>query len=327
MRRSLERMINLLAFLLTVGRPVTADVIRFTVAGYDQGSDEAFRRMFERDKDLLRSLGVPIQTRPTDSWEVEFGYVVPPSSYQLPDPGLTDDERAALWLAAQMVRLGGHPQGPEAIFKLGGAPFAAGGELMAADLGAEIDSLGELYGAVTERRHIQFTYKGDKRRMAPWGLGHRKGHWYLVGSENGEQRTFRVDRMTGLRVADPADAFARPKRFDLRKALQVAAGEGLPSGETAEVIFDEDVAFWAERQLPAGSQSEPHPSGGVRSLVPVRNRDSFLGWLLGFGASAELIAPADLRRLLVDRVEASVHRVSSNIENRPGEESSLEATS
>ena len=89
MNRVIERVLNLLAFLLTVGRPVTADEIRHTVAGYDQDTDEAFRRTFERDKDLLRQLGIPLRLAPTDAWEVEHGYVVPRDEYRLIDPGLT----------------------------------------------------------------------------------------------------------------------------------------------------------------------------------------------------------------------------------------------
>jgi proteasome accessory factor B len=78
MHRVIERILNLLAFLLTVGRPVTAEEIRNTVNGYGQPSDEAFRRTFERDKDLLRQLGVPLRLEHTDAWEVEQGYVVSP---------------------------------------------------------------------------------------------------------------------------------------------------------------------------------------------------------------------------------------------------------
>ena len=116
MQKVIERILNLLAFLLTAARPVTADEIRMTVAGYDQDSDDAWRRMFERDKDLLRRLGIPLETLPTDAWGVEHGYAVPRGRYALPDPDLSDEERTALWLAAKVVRLGGGPPGPDALF-------------------------------------------------------------------------------------------------------------------------------------------------------------------------------------------------------------------
>ena len=124
MQKVIERILNLLAFLLTVGRPVTADEIRHTVKGYDQPSDEAFRRTFERDKDLLRSLGVPLTTTFTDVWEVEMGYVVPSDQLLLDDPGFTDEERTALLLAAEAVRFGGQPTQLDALFKRSGSHVA-----------------------------------------------------------------------------------------------------------------------------------------------------------------------------------------------------------
>ena len=70
MKNVLERLINLLVMLLTSSRPVLAEEIRRTIPGYSADSDEAFHRMFERDKDLLRGIGIPIELRPTDGWEV-----------------------------------------------------------------------------------------------------------------------------------------------------------------------------------------------------------------------------------------------------------------
>ena len=97
MKNVLERLINLLVMLLTSSRPLPAEEIRRTIPGYSSDSDDAFHRMFERDKDLLRGIGIPIELRPTDGWEVEHGYVVDPGKYRLADPGLTDEERAALF--------------------------------------------------------------------------------------------------------------------------------------------------------------------------------------------------------------------------------------
>ena len=126
MKNVLERLINLLAMLLTASRPVLAEDIRRTIPGYSMDSDEAFHRMFERDKELLRGIGIPIELRATDGWEVEHGYVVDPAKYRLPDPGLSDEERAALFLAAQMVRLVGEPAGPKAALQQGGRSLPGG---------------------------------------------------------------------------------------------------------------------------------------------------------------------------------------------------------
>ena len=302
MRQVLERLLNLLAFLLTAGRPATAEEIRNTVAGYDRGSDEAFRRMFERDKELLRGLGIPVETRPTDAWEVEYGYVVPPERYRLPDPGLTDEELAALWLAAQVVRLGGQPSGPEALFKLGGGATSGAGEPLAADLGPDVELLAQLFEAVSERRMVGFGYRGKARRLAPYGLVHQRGHWYLVGLAGTELRSFRVDRIDNLKVADQPDAFTKPAGFRLRTVLPTAPWEAGEERITASIVFSPEVAWWAERQLSGAAKVRRRKDGSLVVTMPVANADALVGWLIGFGSEAVVEAPPQLRRLVVDRV-------------------------
>ncbi len=306
MHNVIERILNLLAFLLTVERPVTAEEIRHTVAGYDREADEAFRRMFERDKDLLRQLGVPLRLQATDAWEVEQGYVIPPGEYELRDPGLDDEERAALRLAAQVVRLGGQPQGPGAILKLGGAPLAAGGEPLAADLGADVAALGTAFAAVTERRLLTFTYRDRKRVLRPYGLVHRRGHWYLVGEERDGPagvRAYRLDRAQRLRAGDEPKAFRRPKGFDASAAIPDAPWEAGAEDVRATVRFDAEVAWWARRQLTGGEEVTTAGDGALDVVFPVANQDAFVGWLLGFADQAELLDPPALRRRLLARVE------------------------
>jgi proteasome accessory factor B len=308
MQRVIERILNLLAFLLTANRPVTAAEIRSTVAGYDQSSDEAWRRMFERDKDLLRDLGVPLEMRPTDAWEVEHGYVVPAEDYALPDPGLSDEERAALWLAAQAVRIGGQASGPDALFKLGGAPLAGGGEPLGADLGEDAALLATAFGGVSEHRKLRFEYRGARRVLEPYGLVHRRGHWYLVGAERTDDLTvkaFRVDRMADLEAFGGAGAFTRPQGFRAADAIPEAAWEAGADDLSAEVVFDADIAWWARRQLAGGSSAVERDDGSIAATVPVANSDAFVGWILSFDASAEIVAPQELRDLLVARVEAA----------------------
>lgn len=296
MQRVLERLLNLLAFLLTVEHPVTADEVRHTVAGYDQETDEAFRRTFERDKDLLRSLGIPLQMRATDAWEVEHGYVVPRGEYALADPGLTDEERAALWLAVQSVRLGGSGPGPAAIFKLGGTPMTGVGEPLAADLGHEPDLLALLFTAVTERRRVTFPYRDKRRRVDPYGLAHRLGHWYLVGVQGEDgTRAYRVDRMGVVTVADERATFERPKGFRVGDHLPEAPWEAGADEITAVVRFDPGVAWWAVRQLTARAETTEEADGGLVASIPVGSPEAFIGWMIGLEDQAEILGPPELR--------------------------------
>lgn len=306
MKNVLERLLNLLACLLTADRPVPAEEIRFTVAGYGDKSDDAFHRMFERDKELLRQMGIPLTLQPTDVWELEYGYVLPPDEYRLDDPGLTDEERTALWLAAQIVRLGGQPQGPDALLKLGGIPFSGGGEPLAADLGLSTHDLSTAFQAVADRSVLEFSYRDRTRTLHPYGLVHQRGHWYLVGEESGRGvRAFRIDRTVGMLIASDPAAFERPAGFNARDALPHAPWEAGEDDIEAEVHFDADVAWWAERQLPADVSRTYHDDGSITARLDVANQEAFIGWFLAFEDKAEIRAPEALRVRLLDRVRGS----------------------
>jgi proteasome accessory factor B len=303
MQNVVERVINLLIYLLESPVPVTAEDVRRTVLGYGDQSDDAFHRMFERDKDLLRTLGVPLDLKALDAWEVDFGYIVDPEKYAIPDPGLTEEERVALSVAARMVRLGGANAGLDGLLKLGGVERGAGIEPLGADLGAETSVLGDLFLAVTERRRLRFQYRDTSRRLDPYGIAHRRGHWYVVGATEDGERLYRVDRITALEVGDDPAAFARPMGFDVKKAMSNHPWEtGTDETIQATVEFDSEVSWWAARTL--GVEA---PNGEPLQLeLPVTNRDAFIGWILSFGTSAAVLAPDDLRAEILTRVEAAL---------------------
>ena len=302
MQSVVERVLNLLIFLLETPRPVTADEVRRTVLGYGDQSDEAFHRMFERDKDVLRRVGVPLKMEALDAWEVDFGYTVDPGEYALDDPGLSSEERVALSVAARMVRLGGSPSGVEALLKLGGVERGVGLEPMGADLGAGTEVLGDLFGAVTDRRSITFEYRGRSRSLHPYGLAHRRGHWYLVGRGDEGERVFRVDRIEGLKVGGDSGAFEKPRGFDVRKTVDTQPWEaGQDPLIEAEVRFAPEVAWWAARTL-----GLPDPNGSLTARVPAANHDAFVGWVLSFGEHAEVLSPPEIRAEIRARVAAAI---------------------
>lgn len=302
MQAVVERVLNLLIYLLESPRPVTAEEVRSTVLGYDDKGDDAFHRMFERDKDVLRRLGVPLKMEALDAWEIDYGYTVDPEEYAIPDPGLTHEERVALSLAARMVRLGGSHAGLDALIKLGGIERSAGLEPMGADLGAEAETLGALFGAITERRRIRFNYRDSDRELEPYGMAHRRGHWYLVGQSPKGERLFRVDRIRSLEVGDQPGAFDKPKRFDIRSVMDTHPWETGGEDEVeAKVLFHSDIAWWAARTL-----RTKEPPGDLEATIPVANRDAFIGWVLSFGQAAEVLEPQELREEIRSRVSAAM---------------------
>lgn len=305
MQNVVERVLNLLIYLLESPVPVTSNDVRNTVHGYADQNDEAFHRMFERDKQVLRRLGVPLKLEALDAWDIDEGYTVDPEEYAIPDPGLDREERVALSVAGRMVRLGGSEAGVGAIIKLGGIERGAGLEPLAADLGEGAETLGELFGAISERRTVELVYRGHRRRVEPYGIAHRRGHWYLVGNTGEGQRMYRVDRITSLVVGEEPAAFTKPKGFDIRAAVDSQPWEtGTGPAVEAKVRFDAGVAWWAARSL-----GVPEPKGELVTEVSVSNTDAFVGWILSFGTSAEVIEPAELRLAVAERVQDALERV------------------
>jgi predicted DNA-binding transcriptional regulator YafY len=98
-----ERLMNLVIALLSTRNFITAERIRETVSGYsDNASDEAFSRMFERDKNELRDLGIPLETGRVSQFDPTEGYRINREAYALPAVELTADEAAAVAVATQL---------------------------------------------------------------------------------------------------------------------------------------------------------------------------------------------------------------------------------
>jgi proteasome accessory factor B len=100
--RKTERQLDLLFILLNASRPLTRESLRIKIEDYrEQASAEAFERMFERDKEDLREIGVPIETRKLSSlFDDEFGYLVSIKDFGVKETLFTSDEINELTRAA-----------------------------------------------------------------------------------------------------------------------------------------------------------------------------------------------------------------------------------
>ena len=98
----LERLTNLVATLLDTRRPLTLEEIVELVPGYPDDK-MSYRRQFERDKDTLRGIGIPVRLEGVDSFGPEQGYRIPPDEYYLPSLDLSSEEQAALLDRALVV--------------------------------------------------------------------------------------------------------------------------------------------------------------------------------------------------------------------------------
>ena len=310
----LERLINLLALLLEATRPLTFDEIRRTLPeAYEQADKASAKRQFERDKDTLRQVGIPIEVVPTDAFEVEEGYLIPKDRYELPDISFTAEEAAALFVAATAP--GGDPQAAQAVRKLAtGVAVGASAALAEAQATPGVDASGPHLEAVADaaarRRRVRFRYRpleGEEgeREVDVWALVFRKGAWYLVGRDRGrdEIRSYRLSRI-GSDVRDAGEADPAPEDFRASEHLQVGPwGLGEPQ-TTARVAFSPKVAWWALAGVAGARILRTRTDGWTEAEVPAGQGESFVSWILSFGPDARVVSPRAVRDAVVTSLES-----------------------
>ena len=158
----LERLVNLTATLLDTRRPLSLDELSERVEPRYPEDKASRRRQFERDKETLRELGVPIRVETVDGFGAEQAYRIHPDDYYLPELSLTEPELAALHVAVTAVRLEGDA-GREGLAKLGGLA-GEGADTALAELDVS-PGLAVLFDAVSRRATVTFSYRGRERHL------------------------------------------------------------------------------------------------------------------------------------------------------------------
>ena len=318
-----ERLVNLVICLLSSRQYLPAERIRRIVPGYaEAASDEAFSRMFERDKAELRDLGVPLETGRTPGFDAGEGYRIARRDYELPDIDLEPDEAAAVALAA---RLWDSPQ-------LAGAAHGAVLKLRAA--GVEVDpepsmvveprvratepALIPLITAVQEGQAVTFVHRRHPaeppapRTLEPWGVVSWRGRWYVVGHDRdrGATRCFRVSRIVGpVRTHGCAGTVRRPAGVDLLKVVAGSAGPP-PVAHTARLWLADGRANGLRRYAKVlGSMTIDGVVGDIVT-VDLPGHDVATRWLAGLGPDAVVLQPAELADAVRARLSAAAGAVS-----------------
>ncbi|MEZ5372188.1 MAG: WYL domain-containing protein [Microthrixaceae bacterium] len=317
--KKLERQLNLIAALMDSARPLRAEEIHQRVEGYPE-SNTSFHRAFERDKDDLRAMGLPILMEDLPGTDPPtVGYRMTDADYGMDDPELEADELAALHLATSIVRLRGLDD-DSGLWKLGGAP--AGGTGSPVSLSAEVPTpvaLLPLFSAVSDRATATFDYRGAERVVDPERLEYQRGRWYLAAfdRDKGERRSFRVDRMGDrIELGAPGSAGSHEPPASEPSRRPWTYEEGPEDHVTLEV--DALVAPVVRLELPDAELVEERPDGSIRLRVRLTRWEPFRSYVLSHLDHVEVLDPEWARADLVSWLRAVVAESDAATETAAG---------
>ena len=304
---------NLVIALLVTRHFVTKARLRETVEEYREASSvDAFEKMFERDKEELRELGIKIEVHTLDKgFDDEVGYRISREDFEMPPLEITAAEAAILGLAARVWDSA----------RMASATTSAITKLQAA--GIEIDSTaldiltprlptGErafepLLDAIKERQPVRFDYHrpggpSTTRVLQPWGMLFHGSRWYVLGhdADRGEPRLFRLSRITSdISTAGRPESYQVPDDVDLKaEARRLRPDEATRS---ATVRVRPGAAFGLRRRA---ALQEPGPDGWDVLRVPLGSVDILAEELRSYADAVVVDEPPDLRDAVVSGLQA-----------------------
>ncbi|UWF76597.1 MULTISPECIES: helix-turn-helix transcriptional regulator [Microbacterium] len=312
-----ERQTNLVVALMATEIGLTKQQILDNVSGYRQRADagakpEALEKMFERDKDDLRALGVPIETigDPSDPNDLrEARYRIPQAEYDLPaDIEFTPAELAVLRLAGSVWSTESVSADAQAGVRKIRALGIDGDEPIigfAPRITARDAAFAPLQEGIERSRVVVFDYlkPGEHaprtRRVRPLALVDYEARWHVYGIDVDaeDERTFLLSRIVG-------DVKVTRQGFD--PALRDGAGERALAGLKAVAEAQRallEVTPGTEAALRLGRRAEPAPQG-IR--VPYVDLHIFADELASYGPEVRVVEPEQLRDAVVARLRAIV---------------------
>lgn len=324
-------MLNLVIALLGTTRGRSRHFIRNEVAGYtpvaSKQSEEdklgpAFERMFERDKEMLRDLGVPITvtTSYDDDDSEQVLYRIKPEDYSVPEIRLNESSMVVLAVAANLWSGAAFSDDAASALRKVASRAGVPWDLAQLNLRANVRTLDTafepLWDALRSSNEVVFSYRSSgseestARRVQPWGLGSKYGQWYLVGfdTQRQDQRSFRLSRITSQISIDDSSTFDRPQDFTIGSVLnELGTGQAL----TAEVLVPKD-SIHSLRNRPGakvianGQSSAVTPSEVETLSIPYREAELMADDLAAVAKTVKVKEPAALRAAVLTRLEKSL---------------------
>ncbi|KRC51078.1 transcriptional regulator [Leifsonia sp. Root227] len=318
-----ERLFSLVLALLATETGLTKNEILSTVQGYRQryvghGDNSSLERQFERDKDDIRELGVPLETveSPGDSGNNQLlRYRIPKGAYDLPaDVVFSPEEITLLGLAATVWKEGSlSGESRRALMKLRSLGVEANDPIVgyAPRLRARESAFEPLNQALERNAIVQFPYlkPGESasriRTVAPLAIVQHQGRWHLQGIDQDAHgsRTFLLSRMVGP-VKVTARTFVPDGSDFAAKALADLERIWADNVATIEVTAGTDAATRLGKRygdaVPVAGDGE-----SFRLTVNYSDINIVADQLASFGPEVLVLAPEVLRQAVRDRLVAT----------------------
>lgn len=307
-----EVLVSLVYTLLSKKNGFSAEYLRTRVDRYKGLESETFKRYFERDKEELERLGIPIETviREDAAGTNTTYYRILPEKYRLEEIEFTPPEAAAIAMAASYWgedALGNAAQ--RALARLGVAATELDNSVFEPRVSSSEPAFGQLLDAITERFAVTFTYANpvgeqSKRVIEPWGLGQRFGHWYVTGFDRDReaQRIFRLSRILDeVKRVDGAPTVDRPAQFSMSEALNRMKLDSVTS--TATLHLREGRGY-ALRTRAEEIQALDESWDIVK--VSYVNLEDMAKDVAALGSNVRVLEPANLRRAAASLLERAL---------------------
>lgn len=296
-----ERLINLTLALLASNRYLTKSEIFTTVAGY-RGSDETMERMFERDKDEIRNLGIVIEVRGVDPlFEDEQGYLINSDTFQIKLDEFSQEDLLYLTMAANLWHASAlQNESKTALLKI----QSLSGPIEANSINSPViqdnedsKTISTIFDAMEKYKVLTFEYKGTIRKVEPYGLYTQSGFWYLVAKENSNLKTFKLVRIdSGVEALGKPGDFAKPSDFDLSLFLNGDHSE-IKSTAVIKVRKNQALSLRSKFGYTEIDSEWDHIS------IDYKFKEDLIENLLWYGDSVIVITPTTLKEEIVERAK------------------------
>lgn len=302
-----ERLINLTLGLLASKRYLTKNEIFRTIAGYS-GTPESMERMFERDKDELRSAGIIIEVGGLDPlFEDEQGYLIRSSQIQIQPNDFSKAELILMVLAANYWSQSNlDDSAKNALLKIAsidsdvaGGVDSNSGQLLVQSFNHEVSQLRALINAVSSRRYIKFIYKSLERTVAPIKLENIQGFWYLSAIEDKWLKSFKV-----IRFESSVISLTDREPFD--KDLLMENSKLADSTEMISQKLQALIRIGKCNNLRKNGLVKPQDGEWEILELGFTDQEQMIRDLLWNGDDVQVIAPATLKNELLDRLKRLV---------------------